>query len=72
MRIKDCWFPYVFIVILSFLPCFLCLNGDDFSRTKNPATLPLVTQLMYGKLTNLTQFLSNDLRQNMGYCIKNV
>ncbi|KAK9920936.1 hypothetical protein M0R45_029473 [Rubus argutus] len=72
VRIKACWFPYVFIVVLSFLPCFLCLNGDEFSRTKNPATLPLVTQLMYGKLTNLTQFLSNDLRQNMGYCIKNV
>ncbi|XP_024190720.1 putative white-brown complex homolog protein 30 [Rosa chinensis] len=73
VRIRARWFPHVvFIVVLRLLPCFLCQDEDDFSKNKNPATLPLVTQLLESKLSNLTKYLSKDLRGHMEYCIKNV
>lgn len=75
LRINACWAPHAFlflIIFLSLLPRTRCVNGDDYSRTKNPAVLPMVTQLIYSRLTNITKTLSTDLKADMGFCIKNV
>lgn len=75
LRINACWVPHAFlflIIFLSLLPRTRCVNGDDYSRTKNPAVLPMVTQLIYSRLTNITKTLSTDLKADMGFCIKNV
>ena len=72
VRIKACWFPHVvFIVVLSLLlPCILC-QGDDDTEDKSPTQIGTVTRLMESKLSDLTKFLSSDVRGIMGYCIKN-
>ncbi|GAV67882.1 ABC_tran domain-containing protein, partial [Cephalotus follicularis] len=70
-----CWVPHVllFLVLaLSLVPSSLCVDGDDYSQTGNPADLPIVTQLIYGRLSNLSYILSNDIIKNLGFCIKNV
>ncbi|KAH7553567.1 hypothetical protein JRO89_XS12G0027500 [Xanthoceras sorbifolium] len=63
---------FLLILVLNLFPIALCVDGDDYGRTGNPATLPLVTQLIYGRLSNLTKFLMDDLHIHMGFCIKNV
>ncbi|ONI03036.1 hypothetical protein PRUPE_6G234500 [Prunus persica] len=75
LRINACWVPHAFLFLIIFfnlLPRTRCVNGDDYSRTKNPAVLPMVTQLIYSRLTNITKTLSTDLKADMGFCIKNV
>lgn len=74
-RIHVCWIPHVLLYIivgLSFLPCIQCVDGNDYSQTGNPAVLPIVTQLIYGRLSNLTKILSQDIKDNLGFCIKDV
>ncbi|XVF76407.1 hypothetical protein PTKIN_Ptkin13bG0263900 [Pterospermum kingtungense] len=59
------------LVLLSLFPLARSVDGDDYSQTKKPSYLPLVTDLIYKRLSNLTEILSNDISQNLGYCIKN-
>ncbi|KAH7511975.1 hypothetical protein FEM48_Zijuj12G0041000 [Ziziphus jujuba var. spinosa] len=75
LRIKLHWFPHVFlflIVVLSLLPSTHCVNGNDYSQTKNPAVLPIVTELIYNRLSNLSTILTNDIKKDLHFCIKNV
>ncbi|XP_022742777.1 putative white-brown complex homolog protein 30 isoform X1 [Durio zibethinus] len=58
------------LVVLSLFPFARSVDGDDYSQTKNPAYLPLVTDLIYKRLSNLTVILSNDISHNMRFCIK--
>ncbi|KAK0583627.1 hypothetical protein LWI29_000441 [Acer saccharum] len=60
------------ILVSNLFPIAQCADGDDYSRTGNPAMLPPVTQLIYGRLSNLTGRLMDDLQSQMGFCIKNV
>ncbi|KAK3226542.1 hypothetical protein Dsin_006404 [Dipteronia sinensis] len=60
------------ILVSNLLPIAQCVEGDDYSRTGNPAMLPPVTKLIYGRLSNLTGRLMDDLQSQMGFCIKNV
>lgn len=74
-RIKVCWFQRVLllvVVVLSLLPRIWCVDGDDYSQTGNPAVLPLVTDLVYSRLSNLSTILTNDIKKNLHFCIKNV
>ncbi|KAK2658095.1 hypothetical protein Ddye_011147 [Dipteronia dyeriana] len=75
VRINVNWelhaiFPLILVSIL--FPTAHCVDGDDYSRTGNPAMLTPVTQLIYGRLSNLTGRLMDDLQSQMGFCIKNV
>lgn len=75
LRINVCWFPHALlflVVVLSLLPCIWCVDGDDYSQTSNPAVLPLVTDLIYRRLSNLSTILTNDIKKNLHFCIKNV
>lgn len=62
---------FFLLVVLSLFPFARSVDGDDYSQTKNPAYLPLVTDLIYRRLSNLTVTLSNDISRNLGFCIKN-
>ncbi|XP_021908567.1 putative white-brown complex homolog protein 30 [Carica papaya] len=61
-----------FVVALSVLPFTLCVDGNDYSQTGNPAAIPLVTGLIYSRLSNLSTILADDIVKNLGYCIKDV
>ncbi|KAI4365606.1 hypothetical protein MLD38_021574 [Melastoma candidum] len=49
-----------------------CVDGDDYSETSDPADLPLVTQLIYGRLSSLNPFFHDEITRNLGFCIKDV
>ncbi|OMO72444.1 ABC transporter-like protein [Corchorus capsularis] len=59
-------------VVLSLLPFACSIDGDDYFQTKNPTYLPLVTNLIYSRLSNISAVLSNDINQNLQFCIKNL
>ncbi|KAL3715239.1 hypothetical protein ACJRO7_007038 [Eucalyptus globulus] len=60
------------VVFLSFLRRTISVDGDDFSQTNNPTVLPLVTELIYGRLSNLTSLFRDDISRSLGFCIKDV
>ena len=60
------------IVFVSLVPCIHYVDGDDYSKTGDPALLPAVTQVIYGCLSNLTKILTQDIVNNLGFCIKDV
>lgn len=64
----------VFVIILLSLspPCVLGVDEDDYSESGNPAVLPLVTELIYRRLTNLTAIFNGDVANRLGFCIKNL
>ncbi|KAK2974739.1 hypothetical protein RJ640_007166, partial [Escallonia rubra] len=67
--------PYVslFLVIcVGFLRGVWCVNGDDYSKTGNPALVPLVTSLIYSQVSNLTTIFHKDITEGLGFCIKDV
>ncbi|XP_062165748.1 putative white-brown complex homolog protein 30 isoform X2 [Alnus glutinosa] len=72
-RINPCWVPHAFlflIVVLGLPSRIQCVDGDDYSRTGNLAALPVVTQLIYGRLSNLTTVFRKDIEEKFGFCIK--
>jgi hypothetical protein len=72
-RINPCWVPHAFlflIVVLGLPSRIQCVDGDDYSRTGNLAALPVVTQLIYGRLSNLTTVFHKDIEEKFGFCIK--
>lgn len=74
-RIKVCWVAYISslsILVLGISPCGLCVDGDDYSQTGNPALVPLVTNHIYDQVSNLTVVFHDDIKTELGYCIKDV
>ncbi|KAI4374276.1 hypothetical protein MLD38_012287 [Melastoma candidum] len=48
------------------------VDGDDYSETSDPSDLPLVTQLIYSRLSSLRPFFHDEISRNLGFCIKDV
>ncbi|KAL6336411.1 hypothetical protein AAG906_014583 [Vitis piasezkii] len=48
------------------------VDTDSYSQTGNPAVLPLITQVIYSRLSNLTTIFNGDITNRLGFCIKNV
>lgn len=74
-RIKVWWVAYIsalLILVLGISPCVLAVDGDDYSQTGNPALVPLVTNHIYDQLSNLTVVFHDDIKDELGYCIKDV
>lgn len=75
-RIEVRWILFVFVVLtlLSLWPCIRCqdVDTDSYSQTGNPAVLPLITQVIYSRLSNLTTIFNGDITNSLGFCIKNV
>lgn len=74
-RIKVCWVAYISslsILVLGISPYVLCVDGDDYSQTGNPALVPLVTNHIYDQTLNLTVVFHDDIKTELDYCIKDV
>ncbi|KAM4090011.1 hypothetical protein ACJW30_09G027700 [Castanea mollissima] len=74
-RANANWVAHVLLFLIVFVglvPCIHCVDGDDYSKTGDPALLPAVTQVIYGRLSNLTNILTQDIVNNLGFCIKDV
>ncbi|XP_028775186.1 putative white-brown complex homolog protein 30 [Neltuma alba] len=57
-----------YLVSLSLLPLTQCSDGDS----TNPSVLPIVTQKIYERLSNVTTDLTKDIKATLGFCIKDV
>ncbi|CAK7343116.1 unnamed protein product [Dovyalis caffra] len=70
-----CWVPHFLlflVVVLNLLPNAFCVDGDDYSQTGNPAFLPIITDMIYRRLSNLSVVFSDDIKDTLSFCIKNV
>ncbi|XP_059462902.1 putative white-brown complex homolog protein 30 isoform X2 [Corylus avellana] len=65
-RINVCWVPHVFL----FLIIVLCLSPGI--QRVDGAAVPMVTEVIYGRLSNLTTIFSKDIKEKFGFCIKDV
>ncbi|XP_057982210.1 putative white-brown complex homolog protein 30 [Malania oleifera] len=63
---------FLFFIILSLPLWAQCVDENDYSETGNPAVLPLLTQFIYGRLSNLTASFNPDITARLGFCIKDV
>ncbi|KAJ4845459.1 putative white-brown complex protein 30 [Turnera subulata] len=69
------WVPHflLFLIVALILPPTAHnVEEDDYSETGNPALLPVVTQMIYRKLSDLSGVFKDDVLQNAGFCIKNL
>ena len=70
-----CWvscFLLFLIVVFNLLPNAFGVDGGDYSQTGNPALLPIITDMIYKRLSNLSVVFGDDLMDNLSFCIKNV
>ncbi|XP_010558073.1 PREDICTED: ABC transporter G family member 24 [Tarenaya hassleriana] len=61
------------ILISWLVSCCRVVNGqnvDDYNQFDNPAVLPLVTQIIYRKLSNTTVVLNRELATRGKFCVK--
>uniref|UniRef100_A0A6N2KVQ4 ABC transporter domain-containing protein n=1 Tax=Salix viminalis TaxID=40686 RepID=A0A6N2KVQ4_SALVM len=59
-----CWvscFLLFLIVVFNLLPNAFGVDGDDYSQTGNPALLPIITDMIYKRLSNLSVVFGDDL-----------
>ncbi|KAJ4845800.1 ABC transporter G member 28 [Turnera subulata] len=58
------------IVVLSLQHFVSCQDVGDYNEIDNPAVLPLITQIVYGKISNLTAAISRDISNRSTFCVK--
>ncbi|KAK9106367.1 hypothetical protein Syun_022378 [Stephania yunnanensis] len=49
-----------------------CLDEQEYKETGNPAVLPIVTELIYNRLMNLTAIFDGDVAKRLSFCIKDL
>ncbi|KAF6167787.1 hypothetical protein GIB67_027565 [Kingdonia uniflora] len=45
---------------------------DEYSETGNPALLPLITEVIYKRFSNLTGIFDGEIEDRLGFCIKDM
>ncbi|XP_058082111.1 ABC transporter G family member 28-like isoform X2 [Magnolia sinica] len=64
---------FVLFVLSSFTPFIWCQDiGDDYNESDNPEVVPLFTQLIYNRISNLTSILSPEIVKHLDFCIKDL
>ncbi|GAA0180024.1 hypothetical protein LIER_30054 [Lithospermum erythrorhizon] len=48
------------------------VDVDEYAKTGNPAAIPLVTSTIYNQISNLTKLFQKDIKNALGFCIKDV
>ncbi|KAI4339252.1 hypothetical protein MLD38_024214 [Melastoma candidum] len=59
------------IVLCCLAPAVFSQDTNDYSQFDNPATLPILTQLVYNKVTNLTTNLGYEISNQSSFCVRN-
>nr|KYP53068.1 ABC transporter G family member 28 [Cajanus cajan] len=53
-----------------FLGMMQCQEVNDYDQIDSPAVLPLITQLVYSQISNLTSVLSQEISRESTFCVK--
>lgn len=69
---EHLWVPIVVVMMMMslFLGKMHCQVMNDHDQLDNPAVLPLITQLVYSRLSNLTSVLSHEISTHSTFCVK--
>ncbi|XP_050209949.1 ABC transporter G family member 28-like [Mercurialis annua] len=59
-----------FIIVFSLVNFVECQDVGDYNEVDNPAVLPLITQIVYSRLSNLTTIISRDISNRSSFCVK--
>lgn len=71
LKICTSWSMLVWVVVvLSLQHLVRCQDVGDYNEIDNPAVLPLITQLVYSRMSNLTAVISRDISNRSTFCIK--
>lgn len=57
-------------LLLGFSPCAWSEDYDDYNHRDNPEGVPLFTQLVYNRISNLTGIFSQEIIKRLNFCIK--
>jgi hypothetical protein len=58
-------------VVLSLVHLVQCQDVNDYNNQfNNPAVLPLITQVVYRQISNLTAVIGQDIGNQSSFCIK--
>lgn len=68
--VKSCSILEWVVVVLSFSCGVHCQDVSDYSQIDNPAVLPLITQVVYSRISSLTTNLSKDIASRSSACVK--
>ncbi|XP_042046010.1 putative white-brown complex homolog protein 30 isoform X1 [Salvia splendens] len=49
-----------------------CQGEDEYSKTGNPAVLPVVTSMIYHQIRNLTKIFNKEITSSLGFCTRDV
>ncbi|KAJ6357960.1 hypothetical protein OIU78_005736 [Salix suchowensis] len=72
-KLKICisWSMIIWVVVaLSLQHLVGCQDVGDYNEINNPAVLPLITQFVYSRMSNLTAVISRDISNRSTFCIK--
>lgn len=68
-----CWITYILSLTTVILPRVSCIDGDDYGSQSNSAQMvPIVAKHIYDQVSNLTVVFHDDIKAELGYCIKDV
>ncbi|KAJ7975044.1 ABC transporter G family member [Quillaja saponaria] len=65
-----CTTLWLVIAVLTSLELLHCQEMNDYDQIDNPAVRPLITQLVYSRLSNLTVVLSQEINHRSSFCVK--
>lgn len=59
-------------LVLSLVHLVQCQDVNDYNNNQfdNPAVLPLITQVVYSQISNLTAVIGQDIGSQSSFCIK--
>ncbi|KAE9619352.1 hypothetical protein Lalb_Chr02g0152201 [Lupinus albus] len=60
----------ILVMSLLFIGIIQCQEMNDYEQINNPSVLPLITQIVYTRLSNLTSLLSQQISSQSTFCVK--
>lgn len=71
IKFSSFWSLVLWVIFaLGLLHFVHCQDVGDYNEIDNPAILPLITQLVYSRLSNLTAVLSREISKRSDFCVK--
>ncbi|KAM1708008.1 hypothetical protein ACFX15_001011 [Malus domestica] len=63
-------FVSVGVLVLCWVHFVECQDVGDYDQIDNPAVLPLITHIVYGRISNVTAVLSREISNRSSFCVK--
>ncbi|XP_020538221.1 putative white-brown complex homolog protein 30 isoform X2 [Jatropha curcas] len=72
VKINIFWVLLLLFIVLNLVSCVRCVEEDEYRETGNPALVPVLTEMLYNRLSNLSTVFSDAILETSNFCIKNV